>query len=145
MQKQIQARVPLRHRLIHGLSDGFRREDYIQDIKNNVEAMLNTPVHTEGLSDLLKQSLLGYGMPEKHRRAAAQSYHDDTILKALADWIQQQEPRLTTCHVLLAQPNASLGYRVQLIIEAVIHYQNKESVLAFQTACNPLTMRFSVS
>lgn len=140
--------IPLRYRLTHSEQSHYSRADYIDDIKKEVEALLNAhasraewPRH---LSEL-NHSILTYGISNDMRWKSTHFYLDGTLLPQLASYIQQHEPRLLDCEVTIDDDYQSAGFRLALAVQGRIAFNQKQALLTFKTHCHPINMRFHLS
>jgi predicted component of type VI protein secretion system len=139
--------ISLRYRLTHENTYDFHQGDYIDDIKHEIEALLNTEaaiaLWPKSL-DQLEQSCLNYGLPHAMRWMSAQSYITGDVLPHLASYLEKNEPRLKDCVISLDDEYPS-GTRLRLSIQGRVRINHGDALLVFKSHTHPLQMRFHVS
>jgi len=138
--------VPLRARFLNKPTDTMT--EYINDIKREVEALLNSQscdlLSLSGYASL-KQSLLSYGITNRVRRSTVKNFARNHITGEISQIIEANEPRLRDVFVYINNSSCEdFEFVLSLFIEGVVVYENRPSNLSLRSTFNALDMRFGL-
>ena len=137
----------LRYRLLQEDQVEMTLECYIEDIKNEIQALLNQISSTENIpSNLvqLKKSILNYGVSENIRWSAVEAFQNVNLLNDLANLIMNNDSRINNCRIYL-QDMVESSQSIELIILGEIHFYRKKARLQLNAKCQPIQRRFYLS
>lgn len=141
--------LPLKYRLLKDQSEcNYQIADYIHDIKQELESLLNI-VSSDLLDSIkkeleLKYSILNLGLP-LHMKWGSMKVNDyQQILDRILVVISHHEPRIIQPSVYVDYAMPTSGFQLNLCIEGSVVFSNKKSDLFIRSQCFPLDMRFKV-
>lgn len=147
------SRTPARPRLLNSLWDRLTNPDLARpdasqasasaqierirkEVLEHLEWLLNTrccqSAEIEG-SDVLKSSLVGYGLPDISGLRSGDARDRDRLERILEDVIARFEPRLTDVHVVSSDDKLAIGSMLHYSVTAVIRVKPVAQPIQFDT------------
>lgn len=118
-----------------------------QDIKQNLEAILNTRVNVFQLPDNqteLSQSILAYGLPDFSTLTIAGQQHQEELCQTIENVITQFEPRLQKVSVTELEQDNDSTRTLRLQIRAEINLKPNPKPTMFETNLDIVTHTIDV-
>ena len=122
-------------------------EHYKKMVCRDIEALLNTKLDWNPLSDSLKElsvSSVNYGLEDFSTKNLTYPGDKDVLCYEIRELIEQYEPRLEKVKVKILDNSDPVDRVVRLMITANLILEEDKERLSFSTKINPVDHLFSV-